>query len=131
MLVIRDEQLRSFIERGEDDLLVLVCEAVISANPERVSAIRPERMVSMVKLGIDKARAAGIDLAEDIAAFVALMFEISPGFDQQSSIAAVLADTNFPVGERLSQLAERVPDEAWDEAVAGYDEHFWFQEQDS
>jgi hypothetical protein len=131
MLVIRDEQLRSFIARDENDLLELVAEAVIKANPQRVSAIRPERMVSMVKLGIERARAAGIDLAEDIAAFVALMFEISPGFDQQPSIAAVLADTSFPIGERLWQLAERVPDEAWDEAVASYDENFWFRENDS
>jgi hypothetical protein len=82
----------------------------------------------MATLGIERAKAAGFKKAEDIAIFVALMFEISPTFDEQPMIAAVLADTNFPVSERLSQLPERVPDEAWLEAEARYDSNFWFAE---
>jgi hypothetical protein len=128
MLVIRDSQIQSFIAHNDEDLIRLVCDAVIKANHGRVASIRPLRLIAMATLGIERAKAAGFKKAEDIAIFVALMFEISPTFDEQPMIAAVLADTNFPVSERLSQLPERVPDEAWLEAEARYDSNFWFAE---
>lgn len=128
MLVIRDSQIESFIANNDADLVKVVCDAVIKANQERVSTIRPMRLVSMVKLGIERAKAASVKSPEDIGVFVALMFGVSPTFDQQPEIASVLADKNYAMSERLSQLPERVTDEAWDEAVDSYDETFWFIE---
>ena len=128
MLVIRDSQIESFIAHNDADLVKVVCDAVIKSNRERVSTLRPMRIASMVRLGIETAKAAGVKSPEDIGVFVALMFEISPTFYKQPVIASVLADRNFSIGERLSQLPERVPDEAWEDAVNSYDEKFWFVE---
>lgn len=128
MLVIRDSQIESFIAHNDADLVKVVCDAVVRSNHERVSTLRPMRLVSMVKLGIERAKEAGMKSPEDIGVFVSLMFEISPTFDRQPTIASVLADKNFSISERLSQLPERVPDEAWEEAVNSYDEKFWFVE---
>jgi hypothetical protein len=128
MLVIRDAQVQSFIANNDDDLLTIVCDAVSKADRDRVSGISPDRLRSMAKLGIERARAEGFNKAEDIAAFVALMFEISPSFYTQPAIAAVLADANYSPGERLIQLPERIPEEAWAEAESGYDAGLWFSE---
>ena len=128
MLVIRDAQIQSFIAANDDELLRVVCDAVIRVNPGRVADVRAPRVESMARLGIARARSSGFNKAEDIAAFVALMFEISPTFDTQPAIAAVLADENYSPGERLTQLPERVSDEAWAEAVGSYDADFWFSD---
>ncbi|HLA96529.1 MAG TPA: hypothetical protein VK612_12475 [Pyrinomonadaceae bacterium] len=129
MLVIRDSQIQSFIAKSDDDVLRLVCDAIVKANHGRVAAIRPLRLVSMVQLGIERAKSRGFARAEDIAIFVALMFEISPTFDTHPMISTALDDTNFSVSDRIVQLAERIPDVLWLEAEAGYDEKFWFNDE--
>jgi hypothetical protein len=127
MLVIRDIQIQSFIANNDEDVYKIVLDAVKRSNPSRVGTAKAERLESMVRAAIERARSEGVTRPEDIAAFVALMFEISPKFYRQPEIAAVLADTNFPVGDRLLQLNERVSEEAWAEAETAYDAEFWFR----
>ena len=126
MLVIRDSQIQAFIAQNENDIVKLVCDAVIKSNNERVKDIRPLRLISMAKSGIERAKTAGVTRPEDIAPFVALMFEISPKFYRHPKVAAVLADETYPMGERIGQLPERVTDEEWDEICMAYDPNFWF-----
>ena len=126
MLVVRDAQLQQFVAPTEDDLVKAVCDAVIKSNPARVETLRPLRIVAMAKIGIEKARSIGVTRPEDIAAFVALMFEVSPKFHKHPQIAAVLADANFSIGERLAQLPVRVGEDVWEEVANVYDPKFWF-----
>lgn len=126
MLVIRDAQIQALIAGNDDDLGSLIENAVRKVNPSRVDGLAPARVKSMVQIGIVRARKAGFEKAEDLAVFVALMFEISPQFYEQPAIAEVLNDAMYPSEDRLEQLFERVPDEAWNEAVDLYDEKIWF-----
>lgn len=126
MLVIRDSQIQGFIAQSENDIVKLVCDSVIKADHERVENIRPLRLISMAKIGIERARSVGVTRPEDIAAFVALMFEISPKFYRHPAIAAVLTDGNFSIGDRIAQLPDRINDEVWEEACLAYDPKFWF-----
>lgn len=126
MLVIRDAQLQQFIAPTENDLVKAVCDAVAKANPARVESLRPGRIIVMAKVGIERARSVGATRPEDIAAFVALMFEISPKFYKHPLIAQVLADTNFSMGERIVQLPTRVDESVWEEVANVYDPKFWF-----
>ena len=127
MLIIRDAQLQAFLAADEDELVRVVCEAVRSSNPARVKGYSDETLQKMVRVAINRARNRGIAKAEYIAAFAALMFEISPRFDEQPTISAVLDDTNFSPEERLFQLFDRVPEEAWSEAERTYDESVWLE----
>lgn len=126
MLVIRDSQIQAFIAQNENDVVKLVCDAVIKSNHERVKNIRPLRLISMAKIGIERAKEAGVTRPEDVAPFVALMFEISPKFYRHPQVAAVLADANYTMAERIAQLPERVTDEQWEEICLAYDPKFWF-----
>lgn len=128
MLVIRDAQIQAFIAETDDDLTRLIAGAVRKTNPPRVDGLTPERVDSMVRKGVGKARAAGLTKAEDLGVFVALMFEISPQFADEPTIAAVLGNTVYSPEDRLSQLFDRVPPEAWSAAVDLYNENFWFAE---
>ncbi len=126
MLVIRDAQLQSFIATSDDDLEVLIAQAELRINPSRVDGVRPVRLRSMARIAMETATSVGLTNAEDIAGFAALMFEISPRFHLEPTIATALADETFKPGERLSLLFERTSDENWAEAEKLYDENIWF-----
>ena len=126
MLIIRDVQLQAFLAADDDELVRVVSNAVRDANPARVKGYSDEKMNKLVRIAIARARERGLTKAEYIAAFAAIMFEVSPLFDQQEAMSAVLEDANFTPEQRLFQLFERVPDEAWAEAERSYDESVWF-----
>ena len=127
MLIIRDVQLQAFLAADDDELVRVVSNAVRDANPARVKGYSDEKMNTMVRIAISRARERGLTKAEYIAAFAAIMFEVSPLFDQQEAMSAVLEDANFTPEQRLFQLFERVPDEAWADAERSYDESVWFE----
>ncbi len=126
MLVIRDAQLQSFIATSGDDIELLIAQAELRINPSRVDGIRPVRLKAMARIAMETAMSVGLTKAEDIAGFAALMFEVSPRFHEEPTIATALADESFQPGERLSFLFERTSDEAWADAVKLYDENVWF-----
>ena len=126
MLVVRDAQLQQFVAPTEQDLVKVVCDAAIKSNPARFGSLRPGRIIAMAKIGIERARSVGVTRPEDIAAFVALMLEVSPKFYKHPLIAQVLADENFSMGDRIAQLPARIDDSVWEEVAAVYDAKFWF-----
>lgn len=126
MLIIREKQIQHFIAADEDQLVKLITRIVREANVERTADYEDETLEKMVKTGIERAKGYDLQNAEDIAAFVAVMFEIAPNFDEQEQIKAVLADTNFPPADRFYQLFERVSDEDWKSAENLYNADVWF-----
>jgi hypothetical protein len=126
MLIIREKQIQHFIAADEAQLVEVVSRAIRVAKPERVADYDDKKLEKMVKIGIERARSNELKRAEDITAFVAVMFEISPRFDEQAEIRQVLNNTNFPPDERFHQLFERVSDDAWLEAERLYEDTFWF-----
>jgi hypothetical protein len=126
MLIIREEQIQYFIAADEEQLVEVISRAIREINPERVADYTDEKLGKMVRIGIERAKSHDLTRGEDIAAFVAVMFEIAPKFDEQEEIKAVLNDPMFPPEDRLYQLFERVSEGAWEEAEKLYEDTFWF-----
>lgn len=126
MLVIREKQIQHFIAADEEQMVEVVRDAIREAKPERVADYDDKKLEKMVRIGIKRAKSHKLKRAEDITAFVAVMFEISPRFDEQEEIKQVLNDKTFPPDERFYQLFERVSDKAWLEAERLYEDTFWF-----
>ncbi len=126
MLVIRREQIQEFIARDETELTEVVREAIRKANGDRVKDYGDQNLDAMLRIGIERAKSHGLTCAEDIAYFVAIMFEVAPRFDEQTDIRKVLEDTKFPPDIRLEQLFTCVDDAAWIEAGRLYEDSFWF-----
>jgi hypothetical protein len=81
----------------------------------------------MIRGGIERAKSHELSTAEDLAAFVTVMFGVAPNFDEQAELKAVLNDKNTPADERFDKLwAPTVSEEAWEEAQNNYDENAWF-----
>ena len=126
MLVIRKDQIQHFIAADDAQLAVVVAEAVRKANGERVAEYGDKELAAMVKIGIERARTHELTKAEDIAAYVAVMFEVAPRFDEQPDIRTLLNDASFSPEIRFYQLFERIQEKSWQEAEKRYDDSFWF-----
>lgn len=129
MLVIRDEQIQHFIAQDEVQLTQVMMETVRAVNPNRVDGYDDKTLESMVKMAIQRAKSHQLEKAEDIAAFVGIMFEISPTFDEIKDISACLDDTTFSSEMRFQQLWGKVPETKWAEAEATYDAKVWFPDK--
>ncbi|MGI8641726.1 MAG: hypothetical protein ACR2MG_17500 [Pyrinomonadaceae bacterium] len=126
MLIIREEQIQHFIAADEEQLVEVVSRAIREANPARVADYDDKKLGKMVKIGIERAKSHELTRGQDIAAFVAVMFEVAPKFDEQEEIKTILNETMFPADERFYQLFERVSDDVWEEAEKLYEDTYWF-----
>lgn len=129
MLVIRQAQIQALVAGDDNELSALVEHSVRMAEPVRFESMTDGQVKSMVEKCIARAREAGVQRAESIAAFAELMLVISPWFEREPEIAKVLTDDRFSKDELLFQLFERVPEEAWDNAVASYNDVFWLGDE--
>lgn len=95
---------------------------------DSVRDIDPLSLREMVENGLARARSHGLDDPKSLTAFVAIMFEIGPNFDEEPEIRAALADASVPMAERFDTLLARVSDAAWERAEAQRDSLAWFPE---
>ncbi len=126
MLVIRKQQIQNFIARDEAELVDVVRGAIRRASRSRVAAFDDDELRGMVRIGIERARSHGLAGVEDLAAFVAIMFEIAPRFDEQKDIREILQDTTFPIETRMEHIFTCLDEAPWIEAQKKYDDCFWF-----
>jgi hypothetical protein len=126
MLIIREEQIQHFIAADENRLAEIICLILRALNEDRVAGYDDEKLERMVEIGIERAKSHELTKAEDVAAFVTVMFEIAPQFDEQAEIKAVLSNPSFPPRDRFYQIFETVSEAGWQEAETLYEKTFWF-----
>ena len=132
MLVIRQKQLDTLIKGSDEEFIEFLVEHVREEFPEKTAERDDETLRAMVKGGVARAESHGLTTAEDQTAFVSIMFEIAPNFDEQPQIKMVLDDENFAPEARIERLwSPLVPEEAWEEAEKNYSEKAWFPNQES
>jgi hypothetical protein len=130
MLVIRQEQIDALIKGSDEEFVEFLVGHVRAEFPEKAAERDDETLRAMVKGGIERAESHGFTTAEDITAFISIMFEIAPNFDEQTQIKAVLDDEKFPPEDRIERLwSPLVTDENWEEAEKNHHENAWFPER--
>ena len=130
MLVIRQEQIDTLIKKSDEEFVEFLVAHVKEEYPGKSSEYDEETLRVIVRSGIERAESHDLRTAEDITAFVSIMFEIAPNFDEQPQIKAVLDDENFLPGDRIDRLGSpAVSEEAWNEAEENYNEDAWFPNQ--
>jgi hypothetical protein len=128
MLTIREEQMNAFLLDDEQAFVDFIIEHLNEESPELIDRLPLDALREMVSNGIARAKKYGLRSPEDLTAFVAVMFEIAPNFDEQPEIHQVLQDESIPIDERFDLIFEKVSDEAWEEADRNYDYEAWFLE---
>jgi hypothetical protein len=130
MLVIRQEQIDALIKGSDEEFVEFLVGHVREEFPEKTAERDEETLRTMVKGGIRRAESHEFRTAEDQTAFISIMFEIAPNFDEQPQIKTVLDDEQFAPKDRLERLwSPVVTEEAWEEAEKNYNEDAWFAGQ--
>jgi hypothetical protein len=130
MLVIRQEQIDALIKGTDEEFVEFLVGHVKQEFPEKAAERDEETLREMVRGGIKRAERHGFTTAEDITAFISIMFEIAPNFDEHPQIKTVLDDEQFAPEARLERLwSPLVTEEAWEEAEKNYNENAWFPER--
>ncbi len=94
-----------------------VARYVRAEHADAVRDLDEVELLRRVTLGIARAEAHGLTWDAAITGFVAIMFEVSPTFDEQPAIGQVLADARIPADMRIDALWERTTDQDWEEAA--------------
>jgi hypothetical protein len=126
MLVIRQEQIDTLIMGSDDEFVEFLVGHVKEEHPDLSENYDDAALREMVKHGINRAKSHQLSTAEDLTAFISIMFEIAPNFDEQPQIKAVLDDKAFPPESRIERMwTDVVSEEAWEEAENNFDEKAW------
>ncbi|MEO8452119.1 MAG: hypothetical protein ABI647_20175 [Gemmatimonadota bacterium] len=103
-------------EHVAETALVERIQAQMSAD--LLDDLSDEVIAERIKAGLARARNRyGIDAEDALTAFVALMWEVAPGFDRQPQISQLLLRGRGDANERALELASRASAQAWTEAA--------------
>jgi hypothetical protein len=129
MLKIREEQIdairQSLEPRFDSEKVEFIVQHLKDESPEIVSALPPAGLFEMVSNGMARAKSHGLTALGDLTAFVSIMFEIAPNFDEEPEIFNALRDENLPLNERFDNLFEGHLDDAWERAARNYNPDAW------
>lgn len=128
MLNIRKKQSDACLLNDEEEFVKFIVGHLRQESPALVGGFSDDSMQSMVSSGLKRARGYGFRSPEDLTAFVSIMFEVAPNFDEQPEIHRVLTDETVPIDQRFDLIFENASEEAWDEANEKYDYEAWYPE---
>ena len=126
MLRIREEQLRQFEPQADAALVARIVEHLHEEHADVTDTLPDDVLREMVEAGMARARGHGLTWESSLAAFVALMFEIAPNFDEHPRVRHYLDSSTVPPDERLNRLAASLSDEDWEAIERDYDAAAWF-----
>ena len=126
MFKVRHEQMEAMLRHDDEKFLSFIVEHLQRECRDSVRDIDQVSLREMAANGLARARGHGLRRARDLVAFVAIMFEIAPNFDEQADIRRALRDPTVPIDRRFDAMLERVPDRAWEEAARAKVAEAWF-----
>jgi hypothetical protein len=125
-LLLNNLHLGAFQRVEEDVLLANILDFLQLEGLDLETERDDPTMQTMLRHGLATARSYGLVQLTDLAAFLALMFDVSPNFHLQPAIHRVLADPDRPPSRRLHNAIASTSDSDWEEAAASYDWRAWF-----
>lgn len=90
-----------------------------------VTDLREDMLARLVRSGILKARRYEMKVQSSIAAFVALMFEVAPNFDEHRLCEVLLGDEEKTPDDRVDDILSVLTEKNWDAIRKDYDPEAW------
>ncbi|MEP6900566.1 MAG: hypothetical protein ABJA66_02385 [Actinomycetota bacterium] len=134
MSVIEAVTQENFVRRIVDHLLDEYPKAqVILPGDEKftVDQLPAETLYDLVRTGIARARGYGITFESSIAAYTAVMFEVSPNFDTHRLCQVLLNDEEVEPNNRLDEVLNVLTEKNWESIRADYDPNAWKPEMET
>ena len=132
MAVIEAVAQENFVRRIVAHLLAEYPKAVVTLSDDEkmaVDELPEETLNDLVRVGIERARSHNLSFESAIAAFTAVMFEISPNFDEHRLCQVLLNDEDVEPNERLDELLNVLTKKNWESIREDYDPKAWKPEK--
>ncbi len=110
---LRPEHLKAFQPQAEADFVNRLVQHLRDGSVGEAPALTNEVLIARVQAGIARARRYGLARESKLAAFVALMFEFAPNFDENPRIQAILRNAQVPPDEKIYEVVDRTSEEDW------------------
>jgi hypothetical protein len=81
----------------------------------------------LIRVGISKARRYEVTNQSSTAAFVALMFDVAPNFDEHRVCGVLLGDEDKAPNDRVDELLTVLTEKHWDSIRKDYDSNAWIE----
>jgi hypothetical protein len=125
VLIIRRDQMDTLAGANGRLLEHHVYSHIARHHALAVASLPDDVLAARVATGVRRARAYRLRAPRAIAMFVALMFEIAPGFDREPYICALLAAAGDTIEELVATICDRVDAVAWANAALLQDLAEW------
>jgi hypothetical protein len=116
MLKVSAKQREMLNQAIEEAFVREVCRHLRAEHAPRCEGLDDAELSRRARVGIARARIHDLEWDTSITAFVAIMFEVAPTFDEQPAIRRVLGDRRVSPSQRIDALWDRTTEEDWDEA---------------
>lgn len=128
-LIIREAQKEALARAEWLRYQQQLCAYLRQRDLPGVAGLEERALFQRAGVAIARARRYGINLDWAVAAFACWMFAISPRFDEQPAIAALLQDTSLDPNQRVHLLPRLVSEEDWEQAAAIAGDDVWTMEE--
>ncbi len=125
LLTLRESQLQSCADSIDRDLVKVIHWHLRNHHSRSVQHLHKLVLEKRIYFAIHRARQYALTSISDLAGYTALMFELSPNFDEHPSFRRVLLDPALPPEMKMKRLSQVITDREWDEAILLYDRSFW------
>ncbi len=122
---IRPEQFEAFEPKDDQEIVKFIVLHLQEASPDLVDRIPPSGLCEMVANGLARARGHDLNSLGDLAAFVSIMFEIAPNFDEHPALLQALRGKSTSPDALLDRLFVKELDQAWEEVDRSFDPKAW------
>ena len=132
--VIETVARENFVRRIADHLLEQYAKAIVTLPTNEklpVDELPEETLYDLVRAGIERAKSHSLSFENSIAAFTALMFEVSPNFDQHRLCQVLLNDEDVEPDARLDELMNVLTEKNWESIREDYDPDVWKPEAET
>jgi hypothetical protein len=115
MIQIRRDQMDAF-QRKLDERLVRELSSILrSDRPDLTAGLAEDTLRHRVSRGVDRGRSHGLTEEGSLLAFVTMMLQFGPRFDEHPRIARVLSEARPAPDALMAVLTLLVPDRVWEE----------------
>lgn len=112
---IRNEQIEAFKTTADESLADSLLQDLRAEYAEDVEGLSDETILKRVHYGLGRARRYEIKRDTSLAAFVLLMFAVTPHFDEHPDILAVMQNEDIKTDMRIKWVLRNTTNDQWDE----------------
>lgn len=124
MFTIRSSHIDAFLPQGEA-FIPWAMKHLREEHEEVTQELSDQVLEKRVITGVKRAQKYGLESPTARLAFIGLMFEVAPNFDEHPAIAEILNDTSLPEMTRIDDLTEKVSFVQWKEAEKNSNPNVW------